>query len=109
MAKTAPFEKHSERLEQWFVHHDAAHVSVVLGVRAPLPARGLGLEVGVGSGRCAAPPGVGIDPSRHMLERAKGRGIMVACSVAEASLPATPRSCSPGRFITRIRLLMDSA
>lgn len=86
MAKTAPFEFHTERYEQWFVHHDVAYVSELLAVRALLPVRGLGLEIGVGSGRFAAPLGVavGIDPSLHMLEHAQHRGIAAACGVAEA-------------------------
>jgi SAM-dependent methyltransferase len=108
MAKTAPFEKHTERYEQWFVHHAAAYVSELLAVRVLLPARGVGLEIGVGSGRFAAPLGVGIgiDPSLHMLERAKGRGISVACGVAEA-LPFRSGAFDYALIVTTICFVDD--
>jgi ubiquinone/menaquinone biosynthesis C-methylase UbiE len=62
----------------------------MMAVRTQLPLQGLGVEIGVGSGRFAAPLGVsyGVDPSLNMLRRARERGIVVAGGVAEA-LPFT--------------------
>jgi len=47
-------------------------------VRVLLPWQGLGLEIGVGTGRFAAPLGikVGVDPSMAMLAYAAERGVL---------------------------------
>jgi SAM-dependent methyltransferase len=85
MARTAPFEQHHARYDQWFVRHQAAYRSELLALRALLPTGGRGLEIGVGSGRFAAPLGVavGVDPAAGMLRYAARRGIGVARAVAE--------------------------
>lgn len=86
MARTAPFEAHSGRYDLWFARHDAAYRSELLAVRAVLPWQGRGLEVGVGTGRFAAPLGVevGLDPASAMLSRARRRQIKVVQGIAEA-------------------------
>ncbi len=86
MARTAPFEAHSGRYDNWFLRHEAVYLSELLAVRALLPWQGMGMEVGVGTGRFAAPLGVpvGIDPAAAMLSRARQRGIKVVQGVAEA-------------------------
>lgn len=86
MSGAAPFESHTDRYERWFERHQAAYCSEMMAVRAQLPLQGLGVEVGVGSGRFAAPLGVayGVDPSLNMLRRARERGIVVVAGVAEA-------------------------
>jgi len=88
MAKTSSFEQYHRRYERWFTAHPDAYQSELLALRALLPWRGLGLEIGVGSGRFAAPLGVpiGLDPSRAMLRYASRRGIHTVQGVAE-SLP----------------------
>lgn len=85
MPRTAPFEAHHQRYEAWFERHQAAYVSELLALRPFVPWEGRGLEIGVGSGRFAAPLGVqtGVDPSRAMLARAAARGIEVVAGVAE--------------------------
>lgn len=77
MARAAAFEQHHQRYEDWFERHEAAYVSELLAMRAFVPWQGRGLEIGVGSGRFAAPLGiqVGVDPSPAMLEYAAQRGI----------------------------------
>jgi len=84
--RTAPFIRHHRRYDDWFEQHRAAYLSELLAVRALLPWSGRGLEIGVGTGRFAAPLGVefGIDPAAEMLEYARARGVRVACAVAEA-------------------------
>lgn len=86
MARTAPFEAHSGRYDKWFMRHEAVYLSELLAVRALLPWEGMGLEVGVGTGRFAAPLGVqfGIDPAPAMLSQARHRGIACVGGVAEA-------------------------
>lgn len=86
VTKVLPFETHTERYEGWFARHEAAYRSELLALRTLLPRPGLGLEVGVGTGRFAEPLGVpvGLDPSPRMLQRARKRGIKVVLGVAEA-------------------------
>lgn len=86
MAKSDAFEIHHERYEKWFESHRSAYVSELLALRAFVPCEGLGLEIGVGTGRFAAPLGVsiGLDPSAAMLRRAAARGIETIQGVAEA-------------------------
>ncbi len=85
MAKSAPFEAHSERYDEWYVRHQAVYLSELLAVRALLPWKGQGLEVGVGTGRFAVPLGVktGIDPAQPMLDLAEARGVEVVKGIAE--------------------------
>ncbi len=86
MPRTASFEVHHRRYDDWFVRHAAAYQSELLAVRALLPWRGLGLAIGVGTGRFAAPLGVqvGIDPAHAVLDYAVNRGISSVQGVAEA-------------------------
>lgn len=86
MPRTAPFESHHRRYDDWFVRHAAAYHSELLAVRAQLPWQGLGLSIGVGTGRFAAPLGVqvGIDPAHAVLGYAAQRGIAAVQAVAEA-------------------------
>lgn len=85
MARVAPFEAHHQRYEAWFEKHEAAYISELLALRPFVPWEGYGIEIGVGSGRFAAPLGVqvGVDPSRAMLAHAAARGIKVVEGVAE--------------------------
>jgi len=86
MIHTAPFESDHQRYDFWFDHHAAAYHSELLAVRALLPWRGLGLSIGVGTGRFAAPLGVpvGLDPVSEVLDYAVKRGIIAVQGVAEA-------------------------
>lgn len=86
MPKTQPFDRYHERYDAWFAHHAPAYCSELLALRALLPWDGLGLEVGVGTGRFAAPLGVaiGVDPSANMLAYAARRGVRAVRGVAEA-------------------------
>lgn len=86
MPRIAPFESHTRRYERWFAQHEAAYLSELRVLHELLPDPGLGLEIGVGTGRFAAPLGIaiGIDPSLSMLGHARRRGIKAVCAVAEA-------------------------
>ncbi len=99
----APFEAYHQRYEAWFEKHAAAYLSELLAVRAFVPWRGLGLEIGVGSGRFAAPLGVqvGVDPSRAMLALAAGRGVGVVEGTAE-KLPFAAGSFDHALVVTSI-------
>jgi len=80
-----PFDVHHQRYEAWFEKHEAAYISELLALRPFVPWKGWGIEIGVGSGRFAAPLGVqvGLDPSTAMLVYAAARGIEVVEGTAE--------------------------
>lgn len=85
MDTPSPFETHHERYDNWYDRHPAAYASELLALRPFVPLTGHGLEIGVGSGRFAAPLGVqvGIDPSPAMLAIARSRGIEAVEGTAE--------------------------
>jgi SAM-dependent methyltransferase len=103
MAATSPFEANVERYEAWFGDHEAAYLSELLALRASVPCAGRGLEIGVGTGRFAAPLGVqvGVDPSPAMLARAAARGIEAVEGVAE-QLPFADASFDHALFVTTL-------
>ncbi|MBW1982316.1 MAG: class I SAM-dependent methyltransferase [Deltaproteobacteria bacterium] len=86
MPKVKPFEKNVARYEEWFARYGLVYESELLAIKALLPQGGSGLEIGVGTGRFAAPLGikVGIEPSEAMADVARRRGIEVIHGVAEA-------------------------
>jgi SAM-dependent methyltransferase len=101
--KTSPFETYHGRYEAWFQRYVAVYYSELLAIHALLPWHGLGIEIGVGSGRFAAPFGirVGLDPSRAMLTYAIERGITGIQGVAEA-LPFKDAVFDYGLIVTTI-------
>jgi len=86
MNPSAPFVSHHKRYDLWFERHPAAWQSELLAIRDLQPRQGLGLSIGVGSGRFAAPLGVqiGIDPASEMLAYAEKRGVTTVRAIAEA-------------------------
>ena len=110
MPTTAPFEEHTDRYDDWFETHDDAYQSELDALRRLVPDSGRGLEIGVGSGRFAAPLGldVGIDPAGAMLERTRERGIDAVRGVAEA-LPFADGSFDTALIVTTICFVDDIA
>ena len=108
MPKTAPFEAHTDRYEDWFEAHEDAYRSELEALERLVPATGRGVEIGVGSARFAAPLelDVGIDPAAAMLERAQTRGIDVVRGVAEA-LPVRNGSFDTALIVTTICFVDD--
>lgn len=86
MPKTEPFDRHADQYEQWFEENRFAYMSELEAVRALLPDSGEGLEIGVGTGRFAAPLGIklGVEPSSVMRAIAEKHGITAVDGVAEA-------------------------
>jgi len=74
--------------DEWYETHPALYRTELRVLREAVPRGGKGLEIGVGTGRFAAPLGVrfGLDPSPGMLGPAKRRGIEVVGGTGE-SLP----------------------
>jgi SAM-dependent methyltransferase len=79
------FEEHAEDYDTWFDDHNNVYQAQMRVLRRAVPGFHRGLEVGVGSGRFAAPLGVkcGIDPAQNLVRMAKRRGVEVARGEAE--------------------------
>jgi len=109
-AKRRIFEDFAADYDRWFDDHaEVYHAQLRLLGRA-VPSPGLGLEVGVGSGRFAAPLGIrcGIDPSFPLAEMAKRRGVEVAIGIGE-HLPYQLGSFDYAVMMTVICFLDDIA
>jgi len=78
------FDNLVNEYEKWFERHPQIYEEEVKTIKALLPV-GRGMEVGVGTGRFAAPLGIkfGIEPSKKMAEVARKRGIEVVEMSAE--------------------------
>ncbi|MDP8257871.1 MAG: class I SAM-dependent methyltransferase [Candidatus Aadella gelida] len=79
------FDELYRKYDAWYDKNRFAYLSELEAVKKVLPEKGYGLEIGVGSGRFAAPLSiaVGIDPSKKMVELARGRGVDAALGVGE--------------------------
>ncbi|MFO7925389.1 MAG: class I SAM-dependent methyltransferase [Halobacteriota archaeon] len=110
MPKSQPFERHTERYEEWFDAHEEAYRSEVEALRRLIPQPGFGIEIGVGSARFAAPLGmhVGIDPASDMLSLARKRDIEVVRGVAER-LPFDDGTFDTALIVTTICFVDDIA
>jgi SAM-dependent methyltransferase len=108
MPKVDPFEEHTERYDEWFEQNEYAYESELAALRHLFPSSGYGVEIGVGSGRFAAPLGVevGVDPSKAMMAYASERGIDAVRGVAEA-LPLKNDSFDAALLVTTICFVDD--
>lgn len=103
------FNDNVERYEEWFIENPFAYVSELHAIRALLP-EGTGMEIGVGTGRFAAPLGIrkGVEPSAAMAELARKKGIEVAVGVAER-LPYPDSEFDLCLMVTTVCFLDDLA
>jgi len=85
MPKISVFQKHFVQYEAWFTENRLVYEAELRAVKALIPEKGLGIEIGVGTGRFAQPLGIkiGIEPSGRMKKIAQKRGIQVLDGVAE--------------------------
>lgn len=103
------FEEYAEDYDRWFDEHRDEYLGELARIRAVLPPLdAVAVEVGVGSGRFAAPLGValGVEPSQALGRMGRRRGIDVVRGRAEA-LPIRNESCSSALLITVICFLND--
>jgi ubiquinone/menaquinone biosynthesis C-methylase UbiE len=70
--------------DEWYESHPALYRSELAALRPVVPS-GAGLEIGVGTGRFAAPLGVrfGLDPAIQMLRLAQKRGVLAVQGLGE--------------------------
>lgn len=108
MANIRPFEDHAEDYDAWFEKHPWAYQSELAAIRSQLPGCGIGIEIGVGSGRFAVPLGikVGVDSSASMRALAEKRGIKALDAKAER-LPFENSSVDYALMVTTICFLDD--
>ncbi|MFX1517805.1 MAG: class I SAM-dependent methyltransferase [Promethearchaeota archaeon] len=108
MSKIEPFEKYTRQYEDWFETHTFVYESELQAIKDQLPSSEEGIEIGVGSGRFAAPLGIklGIEPSAKMREIAQRRGIEVIDGVAE-NLPFRDKKFHFILMVTTICFLND--
>ena len=80
-----PFENRADEYDAWYERHRLAYRSELRALRRLVGRPGRALEVGVGTGRFAAPLGVafGVDPAGAMLRRARERDVAVVRAVGE--------------------------
>lgn len=85
MSVVTVFDERAPEYDQWFDAHESVYQAEVAALRKLVPPIGMGIEVGVGTGRFAVPLGIklGIDPSRRMLEISRQRGLRVCQAVGE--------------------------
>jgi len=108
MPKTTPFDLHVQRYEDWFAKYPLVYDAELRAIESLLPNVGTGAEIGVGTGRFAAPLGikVGLEPSIPMGEIAQSRGIKVIGGVAE-ELPFRSESLGFVLMVTTVCFLDD--
>lgn len=84
-ARADPFEERADEYDAWYERHGVAYRSELQALRRLVGRPGPSLEVGVGTGRFAAPLEVafGVDPAVPMLRRARERGVSVVRAVGE--------------------------
>lgn len=79
------FDQKAKAYDQWFDEHPVWFQSEVKALAKAIPEKGLGLSIGVGSGRFAKTFAIthGLDPSEKMLSIAERRGIQTHIGKAE--------------------------
>ncbi|PTQ50741.1 MAG: Methyltransferase [Hydrogenibacillus schlegelii] len=108
MPRIEPFETHGEVYDDWFERYKGIYVSELKAMRLLLPSFQRGVEVGIGTGRFAAPLGIreGVEPSPKLAEVARQRGLRVVEGVAE-HLPFPDASFDLVLFVTTICFVDD--
>jgi SAM-dependent methyltransferase len=99
------FAASAQEYDRWFDRHRPVYESELQALKSFISPGGLGLEIGVGTGRFAAPLGlkIGVEPVAAMAKR---RGIMVHRAVAEA-LPFGDNSFNLALMVTVLCFLRD--
>ncbi len=79
------FDRNSSRYEEWFEKHPFVYKCELEALGRLVPAAKRSLEIGVGTGRYAAPLGMthGVEPSNEMICYARKRGIQVVRGIGE--------------------------
>jgi SAM-dependent methyltransferase len=108
MAKVSPFDENATAYDTWFDENRSLYQAELEAVKDFIPLDGMGVEIGVGTGRFAAPLGItiGAEPSHKMAELARQRGAEVFECVAEA-LPFADATFDFALMVTVVYFLED--
>ncbi len=108
MVNVEPFDELTQEYDSWFEKNHFVYLSELQAVREQFPAPGSGIEIGVGTGRFAAPLGIdfGIEPSHNMCLIARGRGVMAVRGAGEA-LPFKDAEFDTALMVTTLCFLED--
>jgi ubiquinone/menaquinone biosynthesis C-methylase UbiE len=108
MAIVEPFERHALEYDDWFEKHHFVYVSELQAIRDQLPKSGKSIEIGLGTGRFAAPLEIelGLEPSTQMRKIAEKRGVQVVEGIAE-ELPFADARFDLVLMVTTICFLDD--
>ncbi len=108
MPKIEPFELFTNAYDDWFIKNKNIYELELEAVKQFIPLNSYGLEVGVGSGKFAAPLSIkiGVEPSKAMAEKARKLGIKVYDGVAE-KLPFEDNTFDFVLFVTTICFVDD--
>lgn len=108
MVKTAVFDENAAAYDSWFDENRLLYRAELEAVKGFIPSEGMGVEIGVGTGRFAVPLGIaiGLEPSPRMATLARQRGVEVLEGVAEA-LPFAARAFDFALMVTTVCFLDD--
>ena len=108
MANIAPFETQSKHYDNWFEEHSAIYKEELATIKAMMPHFHNAIEIGVGTGRFAAPLGIkkGLEPSAKMADIARKRGIEIISGSAE-QIPLDDASYDLVLMVTTICFVDD--
>jgi SAM-dependent methyltransferase len=108
VTKTTSFDEQANDYDAWFENHPDLYLAELEAVRSFISASGCGVEIGVGTGRFAAPLGIpiGVEPALRMAELVRQRGIEVLKNSAEA-LPFADGSFDFAIMVTVVCFLDD--
>ena len=102
------FDSYCDKYDDWYENHKFAYLSELEALRKVVPKSARGLEIGVGTGRFAAPLNItlGIDPSQKMLEIASQRDVNIRWGYGE-DLPFTTDSFDYAAIIITLCFVKD--
>lgn len=108
MPKISPFQKYVDQYEAWFTENPWVYEAELRAVKSVFPAKGLSVEIGVGTGRFAEPLNIkiGVEPSHRMGSIAQKRGIQVLKGTAE-ELPLADCRFDTAIMVTIVCFLDD--
>lgn len=103
-----PFDLYYQEYDEWFERNTNIYLSELNVMKSFIPPEVEGVEIGVGTGRFANPLGikVGVEPSEHMGQIAKKRGVDVIKEVAE-QLPFEDESFNFVLMVTTLCFVED--
>lgn len=109
MVDTDPHWNNAKQYDKWFETNRFVYDAELKAIRSLFAPTGrTAIEVGVGTGRFAAPLGIkiGVDPSEGMVLTARGRGVAIVRGVAE-NLPFKDSAAGCILMVTTICFVTD--